>query len=86
MRRFDSGVLVVQSLAQSDENVVARLQALLAENSGTLTALAVAHAFSVPLPLAMEHLRMAEQREALCRDETLQQLVFYPNLFATVAA
>ena len=46
-----------------------------------VAAVDVAHALQVSLTLAKEHLLAAEQVELLCRDETLEDLRFYPNLF-----
>ena len=84
LRRFDSGVLVVQSTAFSEERVVQRIEELV-EQRAPLTAANVAKEFSVSLQLAYEQLVLAEQHLVLCRDETLAGVFFYANLFERAA-
>eukprot|EP00611_Tribonema_gayanum_P000944 TRINITY_DN1070_c0_g1_i2.p2 TRINITY_DN1070_c0_g1~~TRINITY_DN1070_c0_g1_i2.p2 ORF type:complete len:284 (-),score=64.51 TRINITY_DN1070_c0_g1_i2:23-874(-) len=79
LRTFPSGVAVIQSDAYDDAAVGEQLVALAKENP--LMATSVAAVLHVSLVLAQEHLATAEQAGLLCRDETLEGLRFYPNLF-----
>lgn len=83
LRKFDSGVLVVQTRGLHDE---ARLLALFAAQSTTgpwsgLSGIQVAEALGMSLTLAKQQLLQAEQHNLLCRDQSLEGLSFYPNLF-----
>lgn len=46
-----------------------------------ITRVDVANALNVPLPVAGEHLSMAESKGLLCRDEGPDGLRFYKNFF-----
>ena len=84
LRKFDSGVLVVQSASYSDAAMSAQLLEMLSSSGDSgafLTAMDVAEQHGVSLPLAMEHLQTAEKLEKLCRDETPNGVRFYPNLY-----
>ncbi|KAK9843451.1 hypothetical protein WJX81_003206 [Elliptochloris bilobata] len=83
-RRFESGVLVVQSDSHSDEQVCARLAELTGRSGlgAPLAASDVAAALAVPLAVAGEHLAAAEARGALCRDDGPEGLRFFRNFFA----
>lgn len=48
---------------------------------GPLSAYSLSQVMSVPLILAREQLEEAERQLLLCRDETLEGIVFYPNFF-----
>ena len=50
-----------------------------------VTRLEVAMALGVSVAIAGEHLRVAEQRGVLCRDEGPRGLAFYRNFFASAA-
>ena len=82
LRRFPSGVSVVEAQDFSEQQVSERLRALAeAEADGSLTALDVATHLRVSLTLAQEFLRTAEARGQLCRDESVQGTLFWPNRF-----
>lgn len=82
LRRFPSGVSVVEAQDFSEQQVSERLRALAeAEADGSLTALDVAIHLRVSLTLAQEFLRTAEARGQLCRDESVQGTLFWPNRF-----
>ena len=80
--KFPSGVLVVHSEEHSDEAISSRLQQLAHEN-GPLTAFAVAKQLKCAITLAQEQLFTAENSGHLCRDQSVEGLLFYPNLFPT---
>jgi len=81
LRRFDSGVLVLQSSTHDDTKIAMQMQQLVEEH-GALTALDAAKYKQLSPALTLEQLQTAERHELLCRDETFAGVVFYPNLFA----
>ena len=85
LREFDSGVIVVQSESLNDASIHQEMMDLL---GGALAGAGLSpHSWSLHkkcgLVLATQQLVNAEEAEVLCRDETLEGLWFYPNLFLT---
>ncbi|CAM9839574.1 unnamed protein product [Hapterophycus canaliculatus] len=93
LRRFASGVLVIQADSHSDKAVGEKLVKA-AESSGAedgasagfgwgggLVATQVARDLRVSVTLAVEHLRTAEAGGLLCRDESVEGTRFYANPF-----
>ncbi|CAO3570533.1 unnamed protein product [Mortierella alpina] len=85
LRKFDSGLLVIQTLARySDDEVSAtiaeRIQQL--PPGAGLTAVELASAIQISVALAQDQLLMAEARGLICRDESVEGLRFFDNLFA----
>ena len=80
LHRFDSGVLVVRSVAMDDAVVSKQIARLITEN-GPLTALDISRLRNVSLALAREEIATAERLQVLCRDETYEGVVFYVNFF-----
>eukprot|EP00128_Syssomonas_multiformis_P016329 Colp12_sorted_trinity150504_noHs@2699 len=83
MKIFASGVIVVQLLSLNNEEICKKIEQLLVENA-TLTAVVLSNIFKISITLALQHLLTAEQAGVLCRDETVEGVVFYPNLFKEV--
>ncbi|KAI8330201.1 EAP30/Vps36 family-domain-containing protein [Chlamydoabsidia padenii] len=82
LRPFN-GLLVVQSISMNDELVSKKILDLVKSHDGHLTALELAHIEQWALTVALEQLKMTEQKGLLCRDEGPGGLVFYENLFIT---
>ncbi|KAG0016453.1 Vacuolar protein-sorting-associated protein 36 [Entomortierella chlamydospora] len=85
MRKFDSGLLVIQTMARySDDEVsnsiASRIRSL--PPGDGLTAIELASAIQISVALAQEQLLMTEARGLICRDESVEGLRFYDNLFA----
>ena len=81
LRTFEGSKLaVVQADSHGDDAMGARLAGM-AREQGSLDAFQVARALGIPPALAREHLRIAELRGSLCRDEHMEMLSFYPNRF-----
>ncbi|KAH6576422.1 hypothetical protein BASA60_004533 [Batrachochytrium salamandrivorans] len=78
MRKFDSGLLVVH-----DDVVAAQILELIAKHHTGLTAIDLAKLRSISIALATEQLYMTERVGLTCRDDTLEGLLFYPNLFSS---
>ncbi|KAF9187281.1 hypothetical protein BGZ51_001438 [Haplosporangium sp. Z 767] len=85
LRKFDSGLLVIQTMARySDDEVSStiskRIQSL--PPGAGLTAVELASAIQISVALAQEQLLMTESRGLICRDESVEGLRFFDNLFA----
>ncbi|KAF9559929.1 Vacuolar protein-sorting-associated protein 36 [Mortierella alpina] len=85
LRKFESGLLVIQTMARySDDEVSAtiakRIQQL--PPGAGLTAVELASAIQISVALALDQLLMAESRGLICRDESVEGLRFFDNLFA----
>ncbi|KAF9967306.1 hypothetical protein BGZ70_010001 [Mortierella alpina] len=85
LRKFDSGLLVIQTLARYSDDEVSttiaeRIQQL--PPGAGLTAVELASAIQISVALAQDQLLMAEARGLICRDESVEGLRFFDNLFA----
>jgi len=80
LREYDSGVLVLQLQSQSDAELDKETFKLLEERQ-KLTAVELSQILSISVLLARERLLSAEKAAFACRDDTVQGLIFYPNLF-----
>lgn len=83
LRKFDSGVLVIQSLTLSENEIIAST-AQKVDDEGSLTSEELAKALGLAITLAKERLLLAEKAGKLCRDDSVEGLRFYPNKFLTV--
>lgn len=97
LRKFPSGVVVIQGSQFSDKQLCNNIQQLLQRKSdgGTATAAAgaapalgpalsaadISAALSLPLTLAKEALLVAEAAGVLCRDDGPEGLRFFRNFF-----
>ncbi|XP_078049755.1 vacuolar protein sorting 36 [Augochlora pura] len=80
LRIFDTGVMVLQ--VQSHNNsAIADLIADLIKEKGSLTAEELAQSDGISVLLARERLLVTEKHGKACRDDTIEALRFYPNLF-----
>ncbi|KAK6976532.1 vacuolar protein-sorting-associated protein 36 [Biomphalaria glabrata] len=84
LRTFDSGVSVLQTQSQNEEEIVTQTSQLV-QDKGAMTAEQLAQRLGLPVVLARERLLLTEKLGGLCRDETIEGLKFYPNLFLTQA-
>ncbi|XP_011499251.1 PREDICTED: vacuolar protein-sorting-associated protein 36 isoform X2 [Ceratosolen solmsi marchali] len=80
LRRFDSGVMVLQSQTHSDYEITETVAQLI-KNKGSVTATELAQTEGIPVVLACERLLMTEKYGKACRDDSIEALRFYPNLF-----
>jgi len=83
LRRFDSGVLVVQSMSQTDDAIAKQITDLI-RLDGPQTAFDVARTKNISIAFATDQLLTAERLGAVCRDETYEGVVFYLNFFSDV--
>ncbi|KAG0363281.1 Vacuolar protein-sorting-associated protein 36 [Gamsiella multidivaricata] len=86
LRKFDSGLLVIQTMARySDDEVSSAISKRIQElppGAPGLSAVELASAIQISVALAQEQLLMTEARGLICRDESVEGLRFYDNLFA----
>lgn len=80
LRVFDSGVMVLQIRSHND-NAIADVIADLIKERGSLTAEELAQSEGISVLLARERLQVTEKKGKACRDDTIEALRFYPNLF-----
>jgi len=80
LRRFESGVLVVQSLSQTDDAIAKQIADLI-RLDGAQTAFDVARTKNISIALATEQLTTAEKQGLTCRDETFEGTTYYLNFF-----
>lgn len=80
LRVFDSGVMVVQLQSHSEEEMIASALDNVSEK-GSLTAEEFATLLGLSVLLSKERLLLAEKMGHLCRDDSVEGLRFYPNLF-----
>uniref|UniRef100_A0A6Q2YUB9 Vacuolar protein-sorting-associated protein 36 n=1 Tax=Esox lucius TaxID=8010 RepID=A0A6Q2YUB9_ESOLU len=84
LRIFDSGVMVVQLQSHSEEEMIASALDNVTDK-GSLTAEEFAKLLGLSVLLSKERLFLAEKMGHLCRDDSVEGLRFYPNLFASQA-
>ncbi|XP_023011934.2 vacuolar protein sorting 36 [Leptinotarsa decemlineata] len=80
--KFSSGVMVLQ-LSSLDSESVAEATSILVEDRGSLSAEELSQTLGISLTLAKERLLTAEKFGKCCRDDSIEGLRFYPNLFLT---
>ncbi|XP_076276417.1 vacuolar protein sorting 36 [Lasioglossum baleicum] len=80
LRIFDSGVMVLQIRSHNDSAIVNFIADLIKER-GSLTAEELAQSDGISVLLARERLLVTEKYGKACRDDTIEALRFYPNLF-----
>lgn len=80
LRSFDSGVMVLQIRSHDDNSVVDRIMELLKEKE-SLTAEDLAQSEGISVLLARERLLVTEKHGKACRDDSIEALRFYSNLF-----
>ncbi|KAF9211399.1 hypothetical protein BGZ59_008127 [Podila verticillata] len=84
LRKFDSGLLVIQTMARySDDEVSETISSRIRRlpPGAGLSAVELASAIQISVALAQEQLLMTEARGLICRDESVEGLKFFDNLF-----
>ncbi|XP_020583943.1 vacuolar protein sorting-associated protein 36 [Phalaenopsis equestris] len=84
LRKFDSGVMVIQSKAHSDQEVFTRIASLAQKPDALKKGISPSDAaltLGIAPALAKEHLLNAENRGLLCRDVSPEGFRFYANIF-----
>lgn len=82
LHTFQSGVSVIRLKSASAKQVVEDVCSFIESLGGHADASKIARHFSISSVIATERLLMAEENGMLCRDDTVEGLVFYyPNKF-----
>ncbi|XP_004306435.1 PREDICTED: vacuolar protein sorting-associated protein 36 [Fragaria vesca subsp. vesca] len=87
LRKFDSGVMVIQNKTHSDEEIFARIKSLATKPDALRTGISASDAaitLGIAPGMAKEHLLTAESRGILCRDISPDGFRFYINLFPEI--
>ncbi|XP_022131712.1 vacuolar protein sorting-associated protein 36 isoform X2 [Momordica charantia] len=87
LRKFDSGVMVIQSKSYSDDEVLARIKTLVTKPDALqfgISASDAARTLGIAPAMAKEHLLTAESKGLLCRDVSSEGFRFYINLFPEI--
>lgn len=87
LRKFDSGVMVIQNKSHSDEEVFARIRTLVTNPDALRTGISASDAaitLGIAPAMAKEHLLTAESKGLLCRDISPDGFRFYINLFPEI--
>lgn len=82
LKTFDSGVMVLQ-LQSHDEEQIIKDTTKTVEEKESMTAEELSQNAGISVILAKERLLLTEKVGGVCRDETVEGLRFYPNLFLT---
>lgn len=80
VRKFDSGVLVVQSLSQTEEQMIDSTVGTI-EEQGPLSSEELGRLLGIAITLSKERLLLSEKAGKLCRDDSVEGLRFYINRF-----
>ncbi|KAF2074056.1 hypothetical protein CYY_004625 [Polysphondylium violaceum] len=80
IRKFDSGVLIIQSKDENDELVAIEILEII-NNQGPISAFDLSKLQSISLNLAKDKLQASEKIGKLCRDETIEGIIFHSNIF-----
>ncbi|XP_061996818.1 vacuolar protein sorting-associated protein 36 [Rosa rugosa] len=87
LRKFDSGVMVIQNKSHSDEEIFARIKTLATKPDALRTGVSASDAaitLGIAPGMAKEHLLTAESKGFLCRDISPDGFRFYINLFPDI--
>ncbi|GAB9465732.1 Vacuolar protein-sorting-associated protein [Globisporangium polare] len=82
VRKFDGGLIVLQSDSHREDRVADRLLGMATKSStGYITSSDVSIELHTSFPLAWEYLKVAEELGKICRDDTFEGTSFYTNRF-----
>ncbi|KAL5061895.1 hypothetical protein RYX36_023632 [Vicia faba] len=87
LRKFDSGVMVIQNKSHSDEEVFTKIKVLVMKPDALRAGISPSDAamtLGVAPAMAKEHLLSAESKGILCRDVSPDGFRFYINLFPEI--
>ncbi|KAL6989775.1 Vacuolar protein-sorting-associated protein 36 [Sarracenia purpurea var. burkii] len=87
LRKFDSGVMVIQNKSYRDEEVFSRIKSLVLKPEALrfgISASDAAITLGIAPAMAKEHLLTAENKGLLCRDISPDGFRFYVNLFQEI--
>jgi ESCRT-II complex subunit VPS36 len=80
LRQYPSGALILQLDNHNDQQIAEEIANLITEKL-SLSVEELARALNISIMLALERLLIAERMGKVCRDESVEGLRFYENLF-----
>lgn len=80
LREFENNVIVIQMRDHKEGTNATKISQIIKEK-GPLTPFDISKILKIPISLSLAELLSAEKMELLCRDDSIQGLVFYPNFF-----
>ncbi|KAI8911033.1 EAP30/Vps36 family-domain-containing protein [Gorgonomyces haynaldii] len=80
---FESGLKAVQSKSLDKDEQTTKILNLMSQDSG-LTAVSLAKKLQMSIALSQELLNMLEKNGLVCRDDSIEGLLYYPNLFLSL--
>ncbi|CAH9114017.1 unnamed protein product, partial [Cuscuta europaea] len=89
LRKFESGVMVIQNKSHNDNQVFARIKSLASEDDALRVGISASDAamiLGVAPAMAKEHLLAAEGQGLVCRDVSPDGFRFFINLFQDIDA
>lgn len=87
LKKFESGVMVIQNKSHSDEEVFSRIKSLVQKPDALQTGVSAtdaARTLGIAPAMAKEHLLAAESKGFLCRDVSPDGFRFYINIFQDI--
>ncbi|KAI3728197.1 hypothetical protein L6452_16829 [Arctium lappa] len=87
LKKFESGVMVIQNKSHSDEEVFSRIRSLVQKPDALQTGVSAtdaARTLGIAPAMAKEHLLAAESKGFLCRDVSPDGFRFYVNIFQDI--
>ncbi|KAL4570267.1 hypothetical protein LXL04_025919 [Taraxacum kok-saghyz] len=87
LKKFESGVMVIQNKSHSDEEVFSRIRSLVQKPDAMKTGISAtdaARTLGIAPAMAKEHLLAAESKGFLCRDVSPDGFRFYINIFQDI--
>ncbi|XP_076070474.1 vacuolar protein-sorting-associated protein 36-like [Mytilus galloprovincialis] len=82
LKTFDSGVMVLQLQSHDEEQIIKDTTKTVEEHQ-SMTSEELSQNAGISVILAKERLLLTEKVGGVCRDESVEGLRFYPNLFLT---
>jgi len=83
MKTYPSGVVTVQSKMFNEAAYYQRLAETIRASNGGMSANKLAERMNVNVILMKEHLQAAEEKGAVCADESYEGIQYYENRFAS---
>jgi len=81
MKSHSSGLITIQLKSFEDSVMISKIKILVKENAFPLSIVQFSSIQQISIVLAKYYLLKAEEELILCRDESVEGLIFYPNIF-----
>jgi len=85
LRKFQSGLIIVEDGSRNDGEICDSISNYIKNNSNNNTrginSIELSKGLKIPIILMNEYLKIAEYSGSICRDETIEGVYYYVNLF-----